>query len=229
MKFRLLFITALLFSSSVLFSQAISNDGRAGRNNYINYGQLINAKELNKPYYESVTGSPFVNDTHLPVRLNNYQSVVTARYDAYKDLFEIKNAEKTFYFTKNIGNKVIFANNDLKYQVFQNKDNSKSFYKVDFEQKNSFILIKERVNLYGGEKPKNAYDEFKQAYFKKVKDKTFISLDSNDALKVPSSSKKFLKLFEEKKNDIKSYIKTNKLDHKKKNDLKQILIFYNTL
>jgi hypothetical protein len=212
-----------------LFSQSISYNGRGSRNNYINYGQLINAKELNKPYYESVTGSPFLNDTYLPVRLNNYQTVVSARYDAYKDIFEIKNAKKTFHFTKNIGNKVIFANDNLKYQVFQNKDNSKSFYKVNFEQKNSFILIKETVNLYGGEKPENTYDEYIHPYFKRINDKTYISLDSNDALIIPSSNKKFLKLFEENKNEVKNYIKSNKLSHKKVNDLKKILIFYNTL
>jgi hypothetical protein len=137
--------------------------------------------------------------------------------------------KKTFHFTKNIGSKVIFTNDNLKYQVFQNKDNSKSFYKVTFEQKNSFILTKEKVNLYGGKKPKNSYEEYEQSYFKKVNNKTFISLDSNDVLIIPSSNKKFLKLFEENKNEVKKYIKRNKLSHKKVDDLKKILIFYNTL
>lgn len=229
MKFKFFYSLVLFFSSSIIFSQGFAGNGRSGRNYYLSYASMNKASELNKPYYESITGSPFLNDTYLPVRLNNYQTVVLARYDAYKDIFEIKNAKKTFHFTKNIGSKVIFTNDNLKYQVFQNKDNSKSFYKVTFEQKNSFILTKEKVNLYGGKKPKNTYEEYEQSYFKKVNNKTFISLDSNDALIIPSSNKKFLKLFEENKNEVKKYIKRNKLSHKKVDDLKKILIFYNTL
>lgn len=98
MKFKFFYSLAIFFSSSIIFSQEITV--MSGRNYYLSYASMNKASELNKPYYESITGSPFLNDTYLPVRLNNYQTVVLARYDAYKDIFEIKNAKKNLSFHK---------------------------------------------------------------------------------------------------------------------------------
>ena len=91
------------------------------------------------------------------------------------------------------------------------------------------LLKKQQVKLTGGEKPKNTYDEYKAPAFKRAKDKLYLSLDNTNAMKVPTSKKKFYKLFTSNSKEIKDFIKKNKLSIKDEKDILKVLNYYRTL
>ena len=65
--------------------------------------------------------------------------------------------------------------------------------------------------------------------FEKEKDKLFLSLDHKNAISVPRNKNKFSAIFKENKKHVESYIKKNKLNHRKQADLIKILNFYTSL
>lgn len=203
---------------------------------YRNLLFFLNARDhknsVNEAFYESVTGTPYLNDTFLPAIINSFKEVASARYDAYKDLIvvKIKNL-KGLYLEKRIGNKVTFMNNNEVYQIFYSEDEDEKvrFFKVIFSKHQNFLLVKQEVKLKGGKKPTSSYDNYVPAFFKRVKDKLYLSLDGRNAVKVPSSKKKFYQLFSEDAHRIKNFAKKDKLHVKKKEDLIKILDFYSEL
>ena len=115
------------------------------------------------------------------------------------------------------------------YRVFYDEKQKASFFKVIKVSNKFSLLIKEQVKLTGGEKPKSTYDEYKAPAFKRVKDKLYLSLDNENAIKVPTNKKRFYKLFASNGNTIKDFVRKNKLDIKKHGDLLKIANFYATL
>ncbi|MEQ6123804.1 hypothetical protein AAON49_06360 [Pseudotenacibaculum sp. MALMAid0570] len=193
-----------------------------------------NSRDGNKvteEFYESVTGdSPYVNNVFAPAKVNKYKDVVTARYDAYKDLVVVKiNDSKALYLEKRLGNKVYFMATRETYQIFYGEKERAEFFKIVKTGKKSSLLLKQEVVLRGGEKPRSTYDTYVAPFFKRLKDKLYISLDNKNAVKLPTNKKKFLKLFNDKESKIKSFVKKNKLNIKNQGDIGKILSYYATL
>ncbi|MFD2567209.1 hypothetical protein [Pseudotenacibaculum haliotis] len=186
--------------------------------------------EINDKFYESVSGSPYISDNFLPAKVNDFKEVISARYNAYKDLITIKIGDsRAFFLQKKAGNKLTFANNRGTYQVFYDQGEEVKFFKVLKSTKFYSLLIKQEVQLVGGEKPKNDYDKYIAPYFRRNKDKLYLSLDNVRAVKIPSNKKKFFKLFEDEEEKIKAYVKKHRLSVKKEEDLIKILMYYESL
>ncbi|MFD2567208.1 hypothetical protein [Pseudotenacibaculum haliotis] len=186
---------------------------------------------VNGKFYESITGdSPYINNAFFPAKVNNYKEFTTARYDAFKDLIVVKiNDSKGLYLEKRLGNKVRFMTTNEVYQVFYDEEEKAGFFKVLETTSKYAMLIKQQVQLKGGEKPRNSYDKYVDPFFKRVKDKLYISLDNKNAVKAPTSKKKFFKLFTDDANAIRSFVNKNKLNIKSQKDILKILNYYATL
>ena len=166
----------------------------------------------------------------MPAKINNFKDIITAKYDAYKDLFAVElNNSRRFYLKKALGNKITFFKSRDVYQVFNDENNKTSFFKVVKESEKFALLIRQKVKLYGGEKPKSSYEGYVKPYFKKVKEVYYFSMDKSNAVKIPSNKKKFYMLFSDKSEKIKKYAKKNKLNIKKDKDLIKILSYYTSL
>lgn len=181
-------------------------------------------------FYESVLGSPYIYDVMMPAKVNDFKDVVSARYDAFKDLITIQISKpKNFYLEKKIGNRIRFVKTNEVYQVFYGEKEKASFFKVIKTSEKFSLLMKQHVKLTGGDKPKSTYDEYRAPAFKRAKDKIYLSLDNINAIKAPTSKKKFYKLFSSNGKAIKAFVKENKLDIKKQKDLIKIMDFYASL
>ena len=186
--------------------------------------------KTNAAFYESVLGSPYIYDALLPAKVNNFKDVVAARYDAYKDLVTIQISKtKNFYLEKKLGNKVTFINTDDEYRVFYDEKEKASFFKIIKIADQFSLLLKQKVKLTGGEKPKSTYDEYKAPAFKRAKDQFYLSLDSTNAVKIPTKKKKFYKLFSGSESKIKSFVKKNKINIKDQKDILKVLNYYVSL
>lgn len=205
-------------------------DGLTFRNN-LAIANSRNGNQTLESFYESVTGvSPYINDTFMPAKVNNFKQIAKARYDAYKDLFVIKiNESKSLYLEKRLGNKVTFVGTNETYQIFYDEDEKATFFKVIRMTPKFSLLLKQEIVLRGGEKPRSSYDKYVAPFFKRSKDKLYISLDNKTAVKAPTSKKKFFSMFTDDAGAIKSFVKKNKLNIKEQQDIVRILNYYATL
>ena len=79
-------------------------------------------------------------------------------------------------------------------------------------------------------KPKTGYGEFTPSKFRREKDTYYINFTKNDiALKLPKKKKVFFKLFSSQAQSIQKFVKKEKLNIKKEQDLAKIITYYNTL
>ncbi|MFY0629347.1 MAG: hypothetical protein JXR05_03135 [Flavobacteriaceae bacterium] len=183
------------------------------------------AKEL---LLKSISGSPFIDDNFVAVKINEYDNVLVGRYDAFNDHFEVKmKNSKTLYVKKKIGNKVTLLGSKDTYGVFRDHKNDRSnFYKILKEGKVS-LLIKEKITFQG--RFSRAYTTYNMPVFKRSKNKLYISFDGKRAEKIPTNKKQFLQLFPKNSDQLIPFIKKNKLNVRRVNDLEKIIDFYNSL
>ena len=157
--------------------------------------------------------------------------MVVANYDAYRDVVQINVGDsKSFYLEKKVGNKVTFKANNEVYQAFYDENEGKvRFFKVLKITDKFSLLLKQKVKIAGGEKPKTGYDNYVAPYFKKGKAEYYISLDNSYAVKVPLNKRKFSKLFANNSSTIGDYLKKSKSNLKQEKDLLKTLEYYASL
>ncbi|MFY0631855.1 MAG: hypothetical protein JXR05_15940 [Flavobacteriaceae bacterium] len=225
---NLLILSLVLLLSLSMSAQGLINN-TAARNRILATPLFQENLDL-KAFYETVTGSPYIYDALLPAKVNDYKDIVSARYDAYKDVITIQiNDSKIFYLEKKLGNQIKFINTKDVYEAFEGESGNVEFFKIVQKSDKYSLLVKQVVKLQGGTKPKNTYDEYKPAVFKRAKDKFYLSFDNSKAIKLPTKKKKFYKIFSKKESEIKGFIKKNKLNIKKQKDILKIVDFYTTL
>jgi hypothetical protein len=158
--------------------------------------------------------------------VDDYDTKAYVRYNIYEDQMEFVKDKSIYYLTKEVGRKVHFKESGFSYKVFELKGEM-GFFKVYLEGKTS-LVAKQTVKYVDAKVAKSGYDRAKPADYKRKKDELYISF--NKALvKVPSKKKDFYPLFGSNAEAMKTYMKKNKLSHKKINDLKKIVTHSNTL
>ncbi|WP_299618181.1 hypothetical protein [uncultured Tenacibaculum sp.] len=221
------------------FGQAFSSSGEGGRgyrNTLINYLAENQRFKNNLEFEEKFEGSAFIQKDFKVGVISDSNKHVLFRYNAYKDEMLIKNEKTLKYFNllKGLGNRIKAVNThgEDTYIVFNDKEDGENrFFKHVFNtvDKKQHLLIKEKVIFVEAKQPKTAYQDYKKPHFKRLEDKFYISLDGENAVEVPRSKRKFIALFGDKKNEIKTYIKEKKKSYKDKQGLMAILKYYNSL
>jgi len=218
-----IYLTAiLLFVSFISFSQIGSN-------------QILERTTINSFNLQSkeLVGTSYINDDFLPAKLIDGEEIYYMRYNAYKDVFEVKRDDKIYYYLpKKFDYPVTFVGDKKIYQVFsymENTNTTSGFFVVLTKEKNISLLLKEKINFHEEKKATSQLESYKPPTLKRAADMFFIGYKNNTATKLPKKKKAFLKLFSSKSKDVGTYIKRNKLGFKNKEDLIKIFKFYDSL
>lgn len=158
--------------------------------------------------------------------VDDYDTKAYVRYNIYEDQMEFVREKSIYYLTKEAGRKVLFKESNFSYKTFDYKGKL-HFFRVHLEGKNS-LIARQVVKYIEAKVAKSGYDKAREADFKRKKDEFYISFDKS-VVKVPSRKKEFYSLFGNNSNTMKTYMKENKLSHKKVDDLKKIVTYSNTL
>ena len=158
---------------------------------------------------------------------DNIKGDVFFRYNMYKDEMEFMKADQIYYMRKKLGSTINFKNDNVVYKIF-NSNNKLNYFNILVDGKCS-LLVKEVVEFTEAKAAKSSYVRAKPAKFTREDDEYFISLDGKNTVEIPRKKNDFFDLFKEDSKKIKDYVKENRLSHKDKNDLKKIVIYYNTL
>jgi hypothetical protein len=179
------------------------------------------SEDLKKIQYKK-----YLNRDYKPAHVDDFKQKAFLRYNIYDDEMEFVKGDNIYYLKKEVGRKVKFDNNSH-YEVFE-LNGDLNFFLVHQKGKNS-LLAKQVVKFYEGREASSGYDKAKPADFKRKSDVLYILKEGNNLVRVPSKKKDFFNLFGSNANAVKSYMKKNKLNFKKSNDLKKVVAYVDTL
>jgi len=159
--------------------------------------------------------------------VDNYDTRAYVRYNIFNDEIEFIKEMNIYYLVKEVGRKVQFIRTGIIYKVFE-LDKEKHFFKVHVEDKYS-LVAKQKVRYIEPKVAKSGYDRAKPGDYKRIRDELYIADENNKLEKIVFKKKAFYSIFGIHSESIKEYIKFNKLNFKKLDDLKTIIQHYNSL
>lgn len=160
-------------------------------------------------------------------KVNNLEEIVYLKYNLYKDEMEFTRDGKSYYMNKKEGSTIKFTNSNATYKTYSYNDDL-GYFLVHITGKNE-LLTKQIVSYIPPKPAATSYQKDKPADFKRESDKHFIKFEDGSIVEIPTRKKSFLQIFNDKSNDIKKFVKENKINVKKVEDLKKVVDYLNTL
>ena len=224
--FTLLFLIFSIFYTSAQFaeetktiSQLLNSIRKNGSNDVV---------ELSK-----IKGSPYENDAFILGKAANKKTIDSKpyylRYNIYNDIIEVKEENSTIGLIQSLNIYAVINNREYHYEIYSD-DNEKTDegYFISLYKSEKVNVYKRKIKEFIEEQP--AKDSFRQATPPSFKDAEFYYFKKGRVLILLSTKKKeFIKNFPEHKNEITSYIKTEKINLKSEKDLIQLFKYYDSL
>lgn len=171
-------------------------------------------------------GSAYFNESFLSADIINFPTSYPMRYNAYLDEMEYE-VDGVLYNLDKISHSIVEFQGIKKKYVATTYNDGKNFvngYLVELYGGENYSLYKrEKVVYVAGTKAKTSMDMDTPAFFKPLKDTYFIKLKDGSTVEIPKSSSKFLKLLSADSDKVGDFIKKNKIDLSKENDLKSLV------
>lgn len=225
------------FSLSVVCSLSVSSQ------NVVPGSQdLLDKLRLNKSIsqvegesYSSISGDPYLFKDFKPGKMimksgETYQLGI--RFDMFASQMHMN--EKGNIFTIIYPEKIKLIEVDGLKFVYSNylksagdKDKQDASYFILEVDGKCKLLVKKNIRIQEPEPPK-LYQDAKPAKFILNNDFYYLKLNDENAVKI-KTEKELLKVLSNKKSELNNYIHSNKLGTKKMDDLKRIVIYYNSL
>ncbi|WP_411897229.1 hypothetical protein [Elizabethkingia occulta] len=214
------FFSMLIFAQTGSDNMAVSAQGEMffmmGKKNIINE--------------KAIDGSPYVNGNNfIKVQIPNYnKSIPDLRYNANSDEMEFRNENDIYFVNKQPQIKIDFLSLNKSYECLNYNINDKNYfgYLVVLVDNAKFSLYKkESIEIVKGEKGSNPFVTDQNDFYGKVKNQ-YLLKKGNHFSKISKNVKDIINLFDNK-TDVENYIKTNKIDLSKENDLIKFVKYTN--
>ena len=181
--------------------------------------------KLSKEDIRKIKLKKYLTKGFKPASVGQNKAVFYLRYNLYADQMEFVKDEQVYFMKKNENDKVTFRTLNKTY-VCKTLNGKLSYFLLNLESDKIGLATKQSVKYIKAQKAKTNYDQDKSADYKRQKDQYYFIV-SNELFKVPKKKKDFMAFFNSRNKDVKKYVKSNKLNYKKINDIKKILIFIN--
>lgn len=218
-------LIAFLLVADAIFAQAGNENISFSTGNFFMRGNRPSTKEY------TIDGNPYINGKDFnKVIIEGYsKNVQNLRYNANEDEMEFKEGEDIYFTNKEEGVKIDFPTLKKTYQClnYSFDDKNRFGYLVLLVDNPKYSLFKkEKIELLKGEKSPNAYSKDANDYYAKQKDLYLIRKEKT-FVKLPKNQKEFINDFSLDKNEFDKFIKDNKLNFSKEEDLKKIIDYLN--
>ncbi|OBS12081.1 hypothetical protein ATE49_08135 [Elizabethkingia miricola] len=214
-----------MFISLFAFSQ-MGNDN-------VSYSNGFFFTRANRPTNIEYTmdGNPYINGKEFrKVAIDGYsKNVQNLRYNAYEDEMEFMQDGKNYFANKEEGIVIKMPEINKTYKAIKYLYNDKSYfnYLVALSLGSKFNLYKkESIELLKGEKSPSAYGKDANDYFTRAKDLYLIG-NKKVLDKFPKTTKEAIALFSPVKNDVAEFIKNQKINVNKEEDMIKLVNFVN--
>lgn len=223
MKYLIVF--TLFFFETLAFAQA--------GNENISYSTGNFFMRANRPTTLEyvIDGNPYINSKEFKqVTIPGYSSnVQNLRYNGFVDEMEFEDGGEIYYTNKEDGLKITFKDLNKIYHILNySYDNRNRFgYLVLLGEFPETTLYKrEKVELLKGEKSPSAFGKDANDYYAKERDLYLVKKDST-FFKFPKNTKEFTESFSVNKSDFDNFVRTNKLNFTKEEDILKMMNYIN--
>ena len=199
---------------------------------FIDISPFQNVLDRLKVKIIDIQGTPYLNSEYQAGTILSNTDVlyknIPLRYDCFDDVFEFQRNGKTYWCDpKESVKKAEFGGKVFVYKVFEPEGGiDKGYFEVLAEGK-ATLLARHSINFYDPV-PTNGIIDAKPARFDNLRETYYVSIDNSPAKKI-QTNKKMAEIFGDKKNEVEAFISKQKLSVKKKDDLKKIITYYNSL
>lgn len=181
----------------------------------------------------SALGSPYVNETFLPVKVKGYDNqLFTGRFNAYNGEMEINLGTKIIALDMNKDYQVMYTQNNKIYRTYNYATESgitkRGFLNVVNENGDNALLKAEKIIYQEKQPAATSYQTDKPAKFIN-KGASYYIKTANGIKHLPTRKKDLLKAFPKDAKKVKSYLKDNKISLKDESDLVTLSGFLATL
>lgn len=236
---RLLPIVFLFLFSTAIFAQ-VSGAPRQFESTSQVFDQLMkfmNTKEKG-PYkidWDNVKGSPYLYEDYklgtFYIGDKSYGNIMI-RLNTYNDEIELytEDGKETEALMKIDNSRVVFGDEMLKLYNYVDEEGSEAqgYFLVLSDQKNVSLLLRKKCVFSPNEKAMTANQADRAAKFTQY-DRYYIVKDGKKPVLVDAKKKSILKLFPGKEDEIKKYIKSEKLKLKNQEDFAKLVTFIDSL
>jgi hypothetical protein len=198
----------------------------------IDYSQLQNFLDRNHLRINEIKGTPYLNSEYETGTILSDAGIlyenVPLRYDCFNDILEFKRDSKTYYADpKESVKKAEFGGKVFVYKAFEKEGDTDKSYFEEVVTGKAALYTRYSVNFHEAV-PTDGFTDARPAQFGDLMETSYISIDTFPAKKI-LNNKKLVEILSDKKNEVEAFISKQKLSVKKKDDLKKIVTYYNSL
>jgi len=223
-KFTLV-IPALIIGGAV----SAQNQTYINSSGYISGNMTLSKKAESQP----ASGSQYFDEKFFPATIDNSKDIVVVRHNAYSDEMEVKINEEIKVLEPVLGQTVSLSaiNTTYEYVQFTNKDNvlNQNYLIVISDNPNLKIYKKEQIYLQPEEHPTGGYQKYKAPAYKKKNPEYYIKVKDGKIVYFEPNKSDIIGMFPEKKDEIKEFIKENKISPKDEEDLPKLGAYLSTI
>ena len=196
------------------------------------YERLNYFKEgVAKKSYNGIKGSPYLHDDFREAEVRTREDITykgELRYNIFEDEMEYK-VDGVVYWISNalIIDYIKIDNETFMYFCKEGMDSDKGCYFKALVTGDCNLLGKKGINLQDAVKPK-PYQEARPAEFIKRKDIYFLQKGNTYPQRI-SNKKSVVEVLSDKSTEISKFIKTNKINISKEDNLIDLINYYNSL
>lgn len=217
----------LTFMIPVLFVAAAAS----AQQTYIDKSGSIGLIYNRKAESEKASGSQYYNDKFAPAQVND-GDLQLVRHNAYTDEMEVKVMDEVKVIQP-LNGQTIKVKGGGTYEYVQYLDEKKTelqnYLLVVSDNPNLKIYKKETIILQPEQHPVGAYDKYKAPMYKKVDPTYFIKIKDGSVVYFEADKSGVMSLFPDKKNEIKDFMKENKISPSDESDLPKLGAYLNTI
>ncbi|MBF00076.1 MAG: hypothetical protein CMP77_08865 [Flavobacterium sp.] len=183
---------------------------------------------------ENTNGSQYFIENFNAARVDDIKELTLARYNAYTDEMELKIDDNNIVILNPKENTVVKLTNNralYKFVQYTNEDGvaSQNYLVVVSENPNVTIYKRERIELQPEQHPTGGYQKYKPAYYNKLNPEYYIQFNGGPIVYMSDKKKDVYSLIPGKEKEIKEYVKENRIDPSKDNDLKKLGAYLSTI
>jgi len=180
----------------------------------------------------NIDGSPYLDSDYkvgtVTTEDGGIYKDIPLRYNCFDDVLEFSKDNAAYELQpKERIKRAEFGGKVFTYKDFESdRSTDKSFFELLVEGK-ATLCARFTIKFYEAEELKG-FAEAKPARFEDLSETYYLSLNNAPAKKI-SNSKKLLEILSDKKSEVESFMSKQKVGVKKVEDLKKIIVYYNSL
>lgn len=182
-----------------------------------------------------IEGSPYLQFMYNQAQVNDIKQRYYMRYNVFADEFEFISQKNDTLILDKIQdfNKITFVGINKKYELVDYTNsagkNVKGYLIAKHNRGDFTLYVKENISFYDGKIAKTSLEKDMPARYVKEDNSYYFKNKDRGTVEFPSNKKQLIKLFPEKKNEIETFLKANKVGFDEDYDRIKIIDFLATL